>query len=281
MKPRVFLCHSKSDRILIEKIANDLRAAYIDVWYDEWGIPPGHSFRRQITKGMEDSDLFFVYLTPHSAKSYWVQHELDAAFAKQATEGRNLLALFFDADTTRKLLPFDIQALHSPVLDNNEYLRPFSQLVSKAWDSCSERVMIENASKYRTGMLELENEVKTLELTIARANSADVADIGKILQHLERKQFIIDGKPVTLQHLFGIIANALAISSTLGQLEYLITEAIGIKNKRLLQVSEHLISDIVGPLVIQGLVHIQPQHGKLLDDYYYLTELGKKVAATL
>ena len=195
MKPWVFLCHSKSDKVLIEKIASDLRAAYLDVWYDEWEIPPDDSFRRQIIKGMEDSDLFFVYLTPHSAKSYWVQHELDAAFVKQAIEGRNLLAIFVDADTTRKLLPFDIQALHSPVLNDIEYLRPLSQLVSRAWGSCSERVIIESGSKYRTGILELESQVKTLELTIARASSADVADIGKILQHLERKQFIIDGKP--------------------------------------------------------------------------------------
>ncbi len=84
MKPKIFLSHSKVDKTIIEKIANDLRVARVDVCYDEWEIPPGVSFRSQITKGIDDCDLFFIYLTEGSAKSYWVQHELDTAFIKQA-----------------------------------------------------------------------------------------------------------------------------------------------------------------------------------------------------
>jgi len=53
------------------------------------------------------------------------------------------------------------------------------------------------------------------------------------------------------------------------------------RKKFLSNVSNYRISDVIGPLVIRGLVHIQPPHGDLLDDYYYLTEMGKKVAARL
>ena len=286
MRPRVFLSHSKRDKAIIEKIANDLRSAHVDVWYDEWEIPPGDSFRRQITNGIDGSDLFFVYLTDSSAKSYWVQHELDTAFIKQANSGRNVLALFVDSDHTRQQLPIDIQAIHSPVFNDDDYLRPFSQLISRAWESYSQRVIQESISKSRTKQLELENEIKTLELTIARASSADFADIAKILNDIEGKKYLIASKEVTLRRVFELLSNALATSSSLAHLQYLLLQKLGVDKsagdiESLADVSKYRISDIIGPLVIIGLVHIQPPHGDILDDYYYLTELGKKVAAKL
>ena len=286
MRPRIFLSHSKRDKAIIEKIANDLKSAHVDVWYDEWEIPPGDSFRRQITKGIVESDLFFVYLTDTSAKSYWVQHEIDTAFIKQATSGRNVLALFVDSDRTRQQLPIDIQAIHSPVFNYEDYRRPFSQLISRAWESYSQRIVQESISKSRTKQLELENQIKTLELTIARASSVDFADIEKMLNDIEGKKYLIANKEVTLRRVFELLSNALATSSSLAHLQYLLLRKIGVDKysgdiKTLGDVSEYRISDIIGPLVILGLVHIQPPHGDILDDYYYLTELGKKIAAKL
>jgi hypothetical protein len=286
MKPRVFLSHSKNDKNLIEKIANDLRSARVDVWYDEWEIPPGDSFRHQLTKGIDESDLFFVYLTESSANSYWVQHELDTAFIKQANAGRTILALFVDSDDVRKQLPTDIQAIHSPVLNNDVYLRPLSQLISRAWESYSQRIVQESISKSRVRQLELENEIKNLELTIARASSAEFTDIDKILSDLDGKKYIIANKEVTLRKVFELLSNALATSSNLAHLQLLFLKRLGVEKiadnmRGLSSVSEYRISDLIGPLVIIGLVHIQPPQGEILDDYYFLTELGKKVAAKL
>lgn len=59
MKPKVFLSHSKKDKQFIEKVANDLRSCGIDVWYDEWEIPPGESIRKKIfEEGITSCDLF-------------------------------------------------------------------------------------------------------------------------------------------------------------------------------------------------------------------------------
>lgn len=283
MKPRIFLSHSKSDKAFIEKIENDLRSARVDVWYDEWEIPPGISFRRQITKGIDQSDLFFIYLTENSVKSYWVQHELDTAFIKQANSGRTILALFVDSDHVRAQLPTDIQAIHSPVFNNDDYLRPLSQLISRAWESYLHRIVQDSVAKSRMKQLELENQVKTLELTIARASSADFTDIQKILDSLEGRKFSIVDKDVTLRHVFKLFSNELATSSTLSYLNRLLIKNLGLEKivDDLKAASKYRISDIIGPLVILGLVHIQPPHGEIIDDYYYLTELGKKVAANL
>lgn len=286
MKPRVFLSHSKTDKAIIERIANDLRSARIDVWYDEWEIPPGESFRRQITKGIDECDLFFVYLTESSAKSYWIQHELDTAFIKQANSGRDILALFVNSDDARRQLPTDIQAIHSPVFKDDDYLRPFSQLISRAWESYSDRIVQESIAKSRTRQLELENEIKTLELTITRASSADFADLEKILNDLEEIKYVVDGKELTLRYLFRLCSNYLATGASLAWLRNLIREKLGISQPKgrpdlFSNDSKYAINDVIGPLIIRGLVHIEPAHDEILDDYYYLTEIGKKVAARL
>jgi hypothetical protein len=58
------LSHSKQDSQFIESLANQLRTARIDVWYDEWEIPPGESIRRKIfDDGIPNCHVFFVYLT--------------------------------------------------------------------------------------------------------------------------------------------------------------------------------------------------------------------------
>ncbi len=106
MKPKIFLSHSKKDKAIIEKIANDLRYCNIDVWYDEWEIPPGESIRKKIFEdGIPNCDSFFVYLTPNSVDAYWVQKELDSAVIRDSEDRNSFLILFVDNDETRKKLP--------------------------------------------------------------------------------------------------------------------------------------------------------------------------------
>ena len=62
MKPRVFLSHSKKDREYIEQLAMDLRSARIDVWYDDWEIPPGHLFEQKFLKKESLNAIFFCYI---------------------------------------------------------------------------------------------------------------------------------------------------------------------------------------------------------------------------
>src|SRR5947209_231963 len=109
MKPTVFLSHSTHDRRFIERLARDLMEARLQVWYAGWEIPVGESFRRRIfEEGIPGCDLFFVYLTPASVKSYWVEKELDAGFIRDAEARGGFMALFVDAEETRQLLSLDL-----------------------------------------------------------------------------------------------------------------------------------------------------------------------------
>jgi hypothetical protein len=82
--PKAFFCHSSADKTeFADRLAGDLRAAGVDVWYDQWEIAPGDSLRRKVDSGIEGATQFLALITPNSLKSEWVQTELDAGMVKK------------------------------------------------------------------------------------------------------------------------------------------------------------------------------------------------------
>jgi hypothetical protein len=282
MKPRVFLSHSKADRDFIEQLANDLRTARIDAWVDEWEIPPGHSFRRKIfEEGILSCDLFFVYLTPHSASSYWVQRELDAAFVRDAEARGGFLSLFVDRDATRRSLSLERQGLHSPEMNVEVYERPLRQLIAQSWEARQRVAMQEVREQAQLEVLKLQKALAELETKIVRLESAGAADKAAVLQRLAAVHFSIQGSGgYTLAELFPKLAPAIASGATNYRLAQVLLEVFGKKEVgygKLYEATGYNIFDFVGPLVIARLVTIVPPHGDW-DELLYLTELGVALA---
>lgn len=270
-KPTVFLSHSKADKDFIERIASDLRHARINVWYDEWEIPAGDSFRRRIfVDGISGCDLFFVYLSPASVSSYWVSKELDAAFMSEVSSKGLFLATFVSDEAVRKNLSLDLQSLHSPVFDDNNYSRPLNHLISRVWEVTCEKRVKAAADAQRTAMLELENQVLRLE-------RADHIDIGKIDAELSRLTYRINEETVSLKQVFIAASRDLAAACSSYGLdqhlarEFHVTEE-GLTN-RFYFATGISVSDFLGQLIILGLVrYIPPNPGD--SAYYVLTEAG-------
>lgn len=68
---------------MAKRLAEDLRAAGIDVWYAEWELKPGDSLRRRVEEGIGRASHFLVLLSEASLKSEWVQTELDAGMVRR------------------------------------------------------------------------------------------------------------------------------------------------------------------------------------------------------
>ena len=77
--PRVFLSHSIKDRAFCERLAEDLKAADIDVWYDGWNLDVGDSLTRKIASGIKEHEYFGIVLSPDALESQWVRFELSTA----------------------------------------------------------------------------------------------------------------------------------------------------------------------------------------------------------
>lgn len=282
MKPVVFLSHSKHDRAIVERIATDLRDARIMVWYDEWEIPPGESFRRQIFEvGIPESDLFFVYLSSASVNSYWVTRELDAAFIHDAEARGGFLGLFVDSDTTRAALSADLRALHSPVLNADTYERALRQLIARAWEGLLRRKTRAAEESAQLRVVALERDLAVRDVQIARLEAGGARDPQNIIAALEMIAFKLPDAAMTLKQFYVPLAKALASGTGGSGVERVIQRQLGLTlGPDLGDQTQYRWNDFLSPLIILELARVVPG-GAETQDWFYLTELGGRLAARL
>ena len=72
---QVFLSHAHEDVDFALRLAKDLREAGLSVWMTPDSIQPGEQWASAIERGLDESKMFIVLLTPNSVKSRWVKKE--------------------------------------------------------------------------------------------------------------------------------------------------------------------------------------------------------------
>jgi len=87
---QVFMSYSAADRELAEGLAKYLERDGFDVWYADARLFPGDNWSLAIGKALEDSDAMVVLLSPDSAKSEWVQREIEFALSNPKYKHRLL-----------------------------------------------------------------------------------------------------------------------------------------------------------------------------------------------
>ncbi len=83
---KVFLCHSSSDKLFVDRLASDLEKVNIGVWYDKWEIKVGDSLIEKIQEGLNNNDYLAIILSQESVMSEWVKRELNSALMKEIKE---------------------------------------------------------------------------------------------------------------------------------------------------------------------------------------------------
>ncbi|MEZ2370950.1 toll/interleukin-1 receptor domain-containing protein [Arthrobacter sp. RCC_34] len=80
----VFISHASEDKeSFVRPLAERLRNAHIEVWYDEFSLRVGNSLRRSIDRGLAQSRFGIVVLSPHFFEKQWSQWELDGLVSRQ------------------------------------------------------------------------------------------------------------------------------------------------------------------------------------------------------
>lgn len=72
---QVFISYSRRDIEFVQRLAEDLQAAGLTVWYDLSGLDGGTQWGIEIQSAIENSQYFLVVLSPSSLASKWVQRE--------------------------------------------------------------------------------------------------------------------------------------------------------------------------------------------------------------
>ena len=72
---QVFISYSRKDLSFVERLAEDLKAAGLEVWYDLSGLDGGTRWGMEIQRAIQQSQIFVVVLSPNSIESEWVEKE--------------------------------------------------------------------------------------------------------------------------------------------------------------------------------------------------------------
>jgi hypothetical protein len=109
--PTVFLSYSRDDKKIVRRVAEGLRKAGIQVWFDEESIKLGSDFVEEIERGLDAADFVVVFISPGLMSSAWAQKELSFAMSRQFSGQRVPLIPILLADTDMPPLLRTIQYL--------------------------------------------------------------------------------------------------------------------------------------------------------------------------
>lgn len=88
----VFISHASEDKKdFVEPLAEALKKAGINIWYDSYEIGWGNSIRQSIDKGLINSRFCIVVLSPDFIQKYWTNYELNGIFQKASDSDENIL----------------------------------------------------------------------------------------------------------------------------------------------------------------------------------------------
>ena len=78
----VFISHRKADVTLAEQLAQEVRVAGHEVWFDDWKIDLGDSIVGRVNEGLEGMS-YLVLCYSSSGMSDWVDREWMSALSRQ------------------------------------------------------------------------------------------------------------------------------------------------------------------------------------------------------
>jgi hypothetical protein len=82
----VFISYGGCDSEFARRLAKDIEAAGIRIWFAEWDLDYGDDVVQEIETGLDDTRQFIIILSPEGIKKTWVRKELSVAF-QQALSG--------------------------------------------------------------------------------------------------------------------------------------------------------------------------------------------------
>ncbi len=91
----VFISHASEDKDdFVRPLAEALINEGLNVWYDEMTLRIGDSLRQKIDKGLANSRVGLVVLSPSFIKKGWTNYELDGIVTKAVSGEQELLPIW-------------------------------------------------------------------------------------------------------------------------------------------------------------------------------------------
>ena len=118
---QIFISHATADASdLANKLAADLRANGHPVWIAPTSIAPGEKWGEAIERGLQESGIFVLLLTPAAVNSHWVKIEMQAA-------------MLLHGLGQMRILPLDVQTCDVPLFWQTYHFLDFRDKYESGW----------------------------------------------------------------------------------------------------------------------------------------------------
>jgi hypothetical protein len=102
----VFISHASEDKdSIVRSLASALIGKGLKVWYDEFTLRIGDSLRQKIDKGLANSRVGLVVLSPSFISKGWTNYELDGIVTRTISGEQILLPIWHDV-TKQQVIDF-------------------------------------------------------------------------------------------------------------------------------------------------------------------------------
>ncbi len=102
----VFISHATEDKdSIVRPLATALTELGLKVWYDEFTLRIGDSLRQKIDKGLANSRVGLVVLSPSFVSKGWTNYELDGIVTR-AVSGEQILLPIWHSITKQEVIDF-------------------------------------------------------------------------------------------------------------------------------------------------------------------------------
>src|SRR3989344_4981261 len=130
----VFICHASEDKDFVDSLADKLRKADIEVWYDDFRLGWGDDLRSAIDNGLKNS-LFGIVVFSKSflAGKKWTEYELNGLFAREKKGQKVILPIWHEItrDDIAKYSPSLADRFAKSSNSVNEIIQELKGLISK------------------------------------------------------------------------------------------------------------------------------------------------------
>jgi hypothetical protein len=138
---KIFISYSRADVEWAEKLANSLRAANHEVFFDRRSLRAGENWETQILGSLTACDHLIVLWSRSAKESTWVTREVGHFDGKRFKAGKPIpghLLLHVLLDETGFAYASD-QAVTS-IRDSGAYQRPASEVPAQVWDAAMDQI---------------------------------------------------------------------------------------------------------------------------------------------
>lgn len=100
LKPRIFVSYSSKDQTFVDAMFDRLKSSGHYSWLNTESIPKGEQWLEEMRRGLQETDLLILVVSPDSMKSKWVKEEWKT-FLKA---GKKVLPVLFRESKVPKIL---------------------------------------------------------------------------------------------------------------------------------------------------------------------------------